>query len=185
MGEGYTSVVGTTGNDSRGVGSFVYQNGRDGGWVSLNSSNDSWNSFETQADALKNFEGQCANCQALANSVAENAETKGKVVGGLAVGAVLAGTGAGVVMAATGTAAGGAVITLGLTEATGAAVTVATAAVANHDKTAQVGTQLSAGAQKIYDLMGGPNATGKLNKKNENELIKLDMPWTECNRETE
>jgi hypothetical protein len=55
------------------------------------------------------------------------------------------------------------VTTLGLTEATGAATTVATVAATNPDKVAQVGTQLSAGAQKVFDFMG-PNATGKLNK---------------------
>jgi RHS repeat-associated protein len=156
VGEGYTSVVGTTGNDSRGVGSFVYQNGRDGGWVSLNSSSNSWKSFDTQADALKNFDGQCANCQALANSIADNAETKGKVVGGLVVGAVVVGTGAGVVMAATGTAAGAAVTTLGLTEtATGVGTTVAAAAAANPDKAAQL---IQGGTNVVYQGVDG--ATG-------------------------
>ena len=151
VGEGYTSVVGTTGNDSRGVGSFVYQNGRDGGWVSLSSSSNSWNSFDTQADALKNFEGQCASCQALVNSVAENAETKGTTVAIVAATGVAVGATGGLAMAATGTAAGAGITTLGLTEAgTGVATTTAAVVATHPEETTQAVTAVEEAGSSFF-----------------------------------
>jgi RHS repeat-associated protein len=126
--DGFVAVVGTRGNDERGVGSFVYQT--ENGWVRLNPYANQFETFDNRGDAIKNFGDiyQC-NCQELVNTIAEQSVRKGTTAGIIAGVAVVVGTGAGVAMAATGTAVGGSVIVLGLTE-TGTATTAATATTA-------------------------------------------------------
>lgn len=53
-----------------------------GSWVSLNPYANNFTEFETQDDATSNFLliYNCENCQPLADSVAENAESKGRTV---------------------------------------------------------------------------------------------------------
>ena len=142
VGEGYVSVVGDSGQ----AGSYVYQSGNQ--WISLNMYSNSWKPFDTQAAATSSFNDQCRGCQELVNTIADESETKGKVVAVAAAGAVVVGTGVGAAMAVTGTAAGTAVTTLGVTDAAvGAGTTAATAAAANTDQTTQL---IQGGTNVVY-----------------------------------
>jgi RHS repeat-associated protein len=156
VGSGWKSVVGSGGNG----GSFVYNS--DKGWVSLNPYGNNYTISDTQEAATSTFDGRCANCQELANTIAEQAEIKGKVVGGVMATGVVLGTGAGFAMAATGTVVGGSVTTLGLTEATGAATTVATVAAANPQATQQA---LNSGVQSVSQLLNSMHNASQLTSK--------------------
>jgi RHS repeat-associated protein len=138
VGEGYTSVVGTTGRDERGVGSFVYQSG--GGWVSLNPNGNSFQESATREEATKIFGGmyQCSSCNELFSTAADESVRKGTTVAIAAGVAVAVGTGAGVAMAATGTAAGAGITTLGLAEAGTATTAAATTTAASTATTATI-----------------------------------------------
>ena len=151
--DGFTSVVGTRGNDDRGVGSFVYQT--ENGWVRLNPYTNSFSTFDTRDAATSDFSSvyQC-NCQGLVNTIADESVRKGTTVALAAGTAVVIGTGAGVVMAATGTAAGAGITTLGLTSAgTSTAATTATAATA----TALPQFANSTVTQAVRTVMSDPN----------------------------
>jgi hypothetical protein len=99
--DGFVSVVGTRGNDDQGRGSFVYER-EGGGWVSLNPYANKFETFDTRDAATGDFSriDNCESCQALVDSVAENAETKGRTVR-------MAGTVAGVAGTCIGTAGAG------------------------------------------------------------------------------
>jgi RHS repeat-associated protein len=77
VGDGFVSVVGSSGQ----AGSFVYQS-VSGEWIGLNPYANNYNSYDNQADATSNFSRiyNCESCQPLADSIAENAETKGRTV---------------------------------------------------------------------------------------------------------
>ncbi|MEO8648381.1 MAG: RHS repeat-associated core domain-containing protein, partial [Acidobacteriota bacterium] len=135
--DGFTSVVGTRGNDDQGRGSFVYER-EGGGWVRLNPYTNSFSTFDNRDAATSDFSSvyQC-NCQGLVNTIADESVRKGTTVALAAGTAVVIGTGAGVVMAATGTAAGAGITTLGLT-GTGTATTAATTTAASTATTATI-----------------------------------------------
>ncbi len=134
--DGFVSVVGSSGQ----AGSFVYQNATDNRWVSLNPYSNHYSQFDTQEAATSNFTGiyQC-NCQGLVNTIAEQSETKGKVVGALAGGAVVVGATGGAALYAAPAILPATVTTLGLTETAAGVGTTTAAVVATHpDEAAQV-----------------------------------------------
>jgi RHS repeat-associated protein len=143
--DGFKTVVGTQGNDDRGVGSFVYQT--ENGWTRLNPYTNSFQTFDTRDAATSDFSSvyQC-NCQGLVNTIADESVRKGTTVALAAGTAVVIGTGAGVVMAATGTAAGAGITTLGLTGAgtsTAATTTAAATTVAASQSSSVIGNAIT------------------------------------------
>jgi hypothetical protein len=152
IGAGYTRVVGNNGQ----AGSLSYE-AAGGGYVALDQYSQNWKSYETQADAT----GQASSWyqfdnrdRMLVSEIAEQSETKGKVVGAVAAVGVVAGATGGTALYLAPSLLPATVTTLGLTEATTAATTVGTVAAANPEKTAQ----LSQGAAKVIDWLQ-PNWT--------------------------